>query len=82
MATTAENATSKPDGRSPIIVDLGKQRRKRIKDLRKGTGRLMDEVNTCLDELRTSGTVAANAQPVVIIVREKRRRRSAFLPGL
>lgn len=81
MATSADSGTPKPDGRAPIIVDLGKHRRKRIKSLRKGTGRLMDEVNSCLEELRTTGTLSANAQPVVVIVRQKRRRSNGLLPG-
>ncbi len=67
-ARSAENATA------PVVLDLGKQRRKRIKQLRRGEGRLMDEVNASIDELRTAGALAADAQAVVIIVREKRRK--------
>lgn len=67
-ARPAENATA------PVVLDLGKQRRKRIKQLRRGEGRLMDEVNASIDELRTAGALAADAQAVVIIVREKRRK--------
>ena len=59
---------------TPIVLDLGKQRRRRIKDLRRGEGKLMDEVNASIDELRTAGALAADAQAVVIIVREKRRK--------
>ncbi len=84
MATTAEpssQSSHKPDGPLPIIVDLGKQGRKRVKGLRRGTGRLMDEVNGCLAELRTAGTLSATAQPVVVIVRQKGRRRLGLLPG-
>lgn len=57
----------------PIVVDLGRKRRKQIKQLRRGAGKLMDEVNGCMEELRTAGTVSASAQPVVIVVREKTR---------
>jgi uncharacterized protein DUF6200 len=64
----------------PIVLDLGKQRRKRVKELRRGEGRLMDEVNASIEELRTAGALAADAQPVVVIVREKRRKTR--LPGL
>lgn len=69
---------------SPIVLDLGKQRRKRIKELRRGEGKLMDEVAASIAELRTAGALAADAQPVVVIVREKRRRvrgLESLLPG-
>ena len=83
MANTPSDSTPqaavKADGRSPIIIDLGKQRRKRVKNLRKGAGRLMDEVNCCLEELRSAGTLSSTAQPVVVIVRQKRRRRNGGL---
>ena len=45
-------------------------------------GRLVEEVNSCLDELRTAGTLSATAQPVVVIVREKPRKRTGLFPGL
>lgn len=73
--------SSRTESKSPIVIDLGKQRRKRIKDLRKGTGRLAEEVNGCLAELRAAGTVSPNAQTVVVVVRQ-RRRRNKTLKGL
>jgi hypothetical protein len=75
-------AESKTESKPPIVIDLGKHRRKRIKQLRSGNGRLMDEVDGCLEELRAVGTLSGNAQPVVVIVRQKRRRRSSLIPGL
>lgn len=64
----------------PIVLDLGKQRRKRVKELRRGEGKLMDEINASIEELRTAGALAADAQAVVVVVREKRRKTR--LPGL
>ena len=58
----------------PIVLDLGKQRRKRIRDLRRGEGKLMDEINASIDELRTAGALAADAQAVVVVVRQRRRK--------
>ena len=78
MATTSTDAAPK----APVIVDLGKHRRKRIKDLRRGTGRLADEVNGCVEELKAAGTLSPTAQTVVVVVRQKRRRVSSLLPGL
>jgi Family of unknown function (DUF6200) len=80
-SNAAETAV-RADAKAPVIIDLGKHRRKRIKGLRKGTGRLVDEVSSCLDELKASGAIGANAQPVIIVVREKRRRISSLIPGL
>jgi hypothetical protein len=67
---------------APIVLDLGKQRRKRVKELRRGAGRLMDEINASIEELRTAGALSADAQPVVVVVREKRRKMRSGLPGL
>lgn len=87
MATTSPDTAAAPkaDARAPIVIDLGKHRRKRIKDLRRGEGRLTDEVNGCVEELKAAGTLASNAQTVVVVVREKRRGvkgLKGLLPGL
>ena len=66
---------------APIVVDLGKHRRKAVKALRRGQGKLMSEVANCIQELQSAGTLSASVQPVVIIVREKRRRRVAWPLG-
>jgi hypothetical protein len=50
--------------------------------LRKGKGRLLEEVSGCLEELKAAGTISANAQPVIVVVREKRRRLTSMIPGL
>ena len=41
----------------------------------------MDEVAASIEELRTAGALSADAQPVVVVVREK-RRKTRGLPGL
>lgn len=64
---------AKTSAKAPIVVDLGKKRRKAVKQLRRGNGKLMDEVNSTLQELRTAGTIAASAQPVIVVVERKRR---------
>jgi len=74
--TPANSMTVAP----PIVLDLGKQRKKRVKELRRGEGRLMNEVNASIEELRTAGALAADVQAVVVVVREKRRKTR--LPGL
>jgi hypothetical protein len=61
----------------PIIISLGKQRRKRIKDLKRGRGVLMDEVRQTMAQV--TGQLGAEATdkvlvPVVLIYREKPKR--------
>lgn len=83
MAAAVEQAATAGQGTrsaAPIVVDLGKKPRKQIRQAREGTGKLLDEVKDVLDELRASGAVAANAQPVLIIVRQKRKKSSLFWP--
>jgi Family of unknown function (DUF6200) len=88
MATTAITPTEvKASGSSnlgasasPIVLDLGKHRRKAVRALRKGGGKLMGEVSAALDELRSSGAVSTSAQPIIIIVQQKRRRATGFSP--
>ncbi|HEX7797809.1 MAG TPA: hypothetical protein VF456_25785 [Vicinamibacterales bacterium] len=66
---------------APVVLDFGKHRRKQIKSLRKGSGKLMDEVRAAVDELRLAGTIARGAQPVIVVVREKCRRSRGFIPS-
>lgn len=68
-----------PTPGAPVIIDLGKHRKKRIKALRKGRqGKLMDEVMTALESLRAAGTVKADAQPVIVVVRQRRGSKNWF----
>jgi hypothetical protein len=61
-------------GTGVVVVDLGRHKRKAIKKLRQGTGKLMDEVRETVAELRGNGTISSNADPVVLIVRERRAK--------
>ena len=63
---------------APLIIDLGKQKKKKIKQLRRGEGVLLDDVEGALEQLRAVGTVGADAQPVFIIVREKQKNPWGF----
>ena len=59
----------------PIIVDLGKQRSKRIKALERGRGKLMDEVTDVLAQVHTSlGDEAEGKTLVPIIVLYERKK--------
>jgi hypothetical protein len=67
---------------SPVIVDLGRRNRSAIRQLCRGEGQLVTEVQGCIEELQSSGAVSATAQPVVIIVRERRKARRLLWPSL
>ena len=74
--TTASEEKETTEVNAPVLIDLGKHKRKRVKQLRKGkAGRLLDEGKDCIAELQGSGTINDSIQPVVIIVHEKKRKR-------
>jgi hypothetical protein len=58
-----------------VVLDLGKKKRRDVKRLRKGRGRLMKRLNETLEGLREDGTIAESSQPIVVVVRERPRRR-------
>jgi len=67
---------------APIIVDLGKQRSRRIKRLKKGRGKLWDEVADVLAEIQESlgEEVDGKVLVPVILVYRKKDRKSRNLP--
>jgi hypothetical protein len=77
MVDVPDNPNVTLDG-GVLLIDLGKKSRKQIKRLRRGTGKLIDEVQKCLQELRAAGTVPESAQPVIMLVREKPGRFRLF----
>jgi len=66
---------------NPVILDLGRRKRKQVKDLTNGSGKLLDEVLDAVDELRAAGTIAQDAHPVIVVVREK-PKGNGILPML
>jgi hypothetical protein len=70
---TSVDSPKTSDTSAPIVVDMGKKRGKQIKQLREGRGKLMDEVNGLLDELKAAGSMSPTAQPVIIVVRQKKK---------
>ena len=73
-------AEEQPKVVAPIIINLGKQRRKRIKQLKRSSGVLMNEVMETVNQVNGQLGAEANGKvlvSVVLIYREK-RRRSAF----
>ena len=62
---------------SPIIVSLGKKKKKVIKRLKRGKGRAMDEVMDVIDQVQANLGEEGNGKiivPVVVVYRQKQRR--------
>ena len=77
MATpkaAAEPKAEEPKAPDTIIIDFGKKKRKRVRQLRKGKGPLMEAVQDTITHLREQDTTSDNAPNVVVVVREKKRR--------
>jgi hypothetical protein len=78
--SAAKGAGAKqPDGEiAPIVIDLGSKTRKSVKRMRKGTGKLMDDVMESIQELKEGGEIGKDAQPVIVVVRQKKRKCKGF----
>ena len=71
----AKPEAAKSGDNSMIVVNIGKKyKKKHIRRLRKGRGRLMEKVEQLVEDLRESGGVSDDVQPVVIVVRRKSSR--------
>jgi hypothetical protein len=83
IAPTQDRVLTTPDYNTeiaPIIIDLGKEKRKRIKDLKRGRGKLMAEVAGVINEARMNlGSEADGKEfiPVILIYRRKRKRKGS-----
>ena len=67
----------------PVVLDLGRTKRKLIRSLKKGEGELMEEVAAAVEAVRSNlGTEAEGKvlTPVVIIYERRARRRTGLLP--
>ena len=60
------------------VLDLGEQKRKRIKRLRRGEGKLMVKVEDAIADLQNQGVLGKQVQTVVVVVREDAGVRSLF----
>ena len=62
----------------PVIIDLGKQRSKSIRELKKGEGELWDEVLDVADEVKEMLGAEAEGKvfiPIIMLYQEKSGRR-------
>jgi hypothetical protein len=69
--------SSEPEVMAPIIVSLGKKKKKQIRRLKRGKGRSMDEVLDVIDQVQANLGDQAEGKilvPVVVIYRQKQKR--------
>ncbi len=75
MAEGATNGAQAAEAQSSVvIVDMGKRKRKQVKQLRRGRGKLMDRIEETVGQLQADGEIESGSAVVVVIVREKRKK--------
>lgn len=77
--------TTSTEMTQPVIIDLGKQRSKSIKELKNGEGELWDEVLEVADEVKEMLGAEAEGKvliPVIMLYQEKLGRRRIDLEKL
>jgi hypothetical protein len=78
MAEETDTGERKVDVTEPIFLNLGKQKRKRIKNLMKGKGKLWDEVEDVIDEVSImldDELEGKTIVPLILVYRRKPRRK-------
>jgi len=78
------SAVPEPSEIAPVVVDLGRKRRKDILALKRGEGKLMENVHKVIEEIRANSTELKGKElvPVVILYRrpERRNKLAELLP--
>jgi hypothetical protein len=62
----------------PVVIDLGKARKRNIRKLKRGRGKLYEETQDVIDEVREGlGPDAAGKEvlPVILVYKQKRKKR-------
>jgi|GEM_PF-1207488 len=57
-----------------IILEMGSASSDDIKDLRYSEGKLFSKIAKALEQLKESGEVGENAQPIIVVVKKKSSR--------
>jgi hypothetical protein len=73
-----ETKTNSTEMTQPVIIDLGKQKSRSIWELKKGEGKLWEEVLDVADEVKEMLGAEAEGKvfiPVILLYQEKPRQR-------
>jgi hypothetical protein len=75
------SAAAKTSEIAPVVVDLGKKKKKDIRDLKRGEGKLMEDVHKVIEQIRANSSelVGKELVPVVILYRKEPKRKVAGL---
>ena len=66
------------NGKAMVVVDIGKRKRKQVRDLKKGSGKLVGRIEEAIAQMKTDGTLDP-ASPTVVVIVEKKRRPVGWL---
>lgn len=83
--TKALEVKAEAETLSLTFLSVGKKKKRALKDLKRGRGRLMDEVEQTLEEVRDGLGASASGKeivPVIILFREKQKRKRRQFAGL
>lgn len=78
-----EKAAPEIDPLPPVVLDLGKTKKKFIRALKDGEGKLMDDVNHAVEAVRANLGAEVDGKvlvPIVIIYERKVDRKGGLLP--
>jgi hypothetical protein len=80
MADTVNsaNGTSSADETEMVFLDLGSKKKKDIKRLRKGRGKLMTRIQDTVEQLKANKEIADSSPVVVVVVKQKKSRGFLF----
>ena len=73
-----ESVKTSTEMTQPVIIDLGKQKRATLKDLKQGEGKLWDEVLDVVEEVKEMLGTDADGKvlvPIVMLYQERNSRR-------
>ena len=80
-----ENVKVSTEMTQPVIIDMGRQRRRALKNLKNGEGKLWDEVLDVVEEVKELLGTDADGKvlvPIILLYRERSRRRRLNLDRL
>jgi hypothetical protein len=73
-----ESVKTSTEMTQPVIIDLGKQKRATLKDLKQGEGKLWDEILDVVEEVKEMLGTDADGKvlvPIVMLYQERNSRR-------
>jgi hypothetical protein len=76
------NTHPSDDAMNPIVIDLGKKRKGIIRKLKRGRGRLMDEVFAAVEQTRSALAESGDGHTLVPVVLIYRRRQKKSKRGM